>query len=124
MLSKLITVISLCIYLLLLQPIFAEEVNIHTIPPWLTKMMRKDYIGKEIPVSITENEFRGQKVFIIDRSMACCDLGATMYGKSGKRLCRLIGIAGSWERACSDFPENNKLIRLIYEFKQKPDNAD
>jgi len=113
---KLIKIIIL-ISFLLLQPLNAEVQAADDIPQWLAELIQKHYAGKKNPVSISEHQYHDKHVFVVDRSVACCDLGATMYHQNGERICRLIGLIGSWENTCRDFPKNNKLIRLIYEYK-------
>ena len=84
-------------------------------PQWLTELIQKQYANKKSQVSITENKYKNKNVFVVDRTKACCDLGATVYNQNGEVACKFIGLAGAWENKCSDFSKNNKIIRFIYE---------
>ena len=107
--------IFIFVAVLLLGSACAEEQTVAPVPQWLTDMIHKNFEGKKTSVLITEREYRGQDVFVIDRTAACCDLGAEMFDRKGETICSLIGFAGFWENKCRDFPKNNKLIRTIYE---------
>ena len=69
------------------------------------------------PVSITEHEYQGETVYLVDKTLACCDLGATIYNQNGESICHMKGIVSFWSDGCSDFPENNRLVQTIYEYR-------
>ena len=95
----------------------AEAASSEDIPNWLVPIVKSYSDANKNAVLIAEYEFHKQRVYVVDRRKACCDLGADMYGESGERICRFIGYAGAWETPCNDFSSKSKLIRIIYENK-------
>jgi hypothetical protein len=94
--------------------VVAEEM-----PNWLIPIVKSYSEAKSGEVKIAEFEYKNKIVYVVDKG-ACCDLGATMYSETGVPLCNFIGIAGAWEKPCSDFRLMSKLIRVIYERKMAP----
>ena len=98
----------------------AEASRLEDIPNWLAPIVKSYSDAKNNAVLIAEYEFHNQRVYVVDRTKACCDLGSDMYSEAGERICRFIGYAGAWETPCDDFPSTSKLIRIIYENKSPP----
>ncbi|HYA39068.1 MAG TPA: hypothetical protein VEI74_12450 [Candidatus Methylomirabilis sp.] len=98
----------------------AEAASSEDIPNWLVPIVKSYSEAKKNAVLIAEYEFHNQRVYEVDRTKACCDLGADMYSESGERICRFIGYAGAWETPCNDFSSKSKLVRIIYENKTVP----
>jgi len=109
------TAISALLLLAVAQPVLSAEPTASALPKWLGEQVQYYRVAGTPPVVITEREYQGQDVFVVDRTKACCDMGAVMYNQTGEAVCQLIGIVGSWDSRCKDFPDNNRMIRLIYE---------
>jgi len=88
--------------------VWSSESITPDIPKWLFELVSTISDKHDDSVRISQYRYREQVVYVLDRTKACCDLGATMYDDAGNAICRLIGIAGSWEDRCSDFPENGR----------------
>ena len=75
----------------------AEASSSEDVPNWLVPIVKSYSDAKNNAVLIAEYEFQNQRVYVVDRTKACCDLGADMYSEAGQRICRFIGYAGAWE---------------------------
>ena len=108
-----VQMIMLFVAVLFSVSVHAEDLS-KNIPAWLNQLIEKHYSDETIPVLISEFSYQDGRVFVVDRTKACCDLGATMYNQEGEEKCKFIGFAGAWESKCKNFSANSTLIRHIY----------
>jgi hypothetical protein len=85
-------------------------------PKWLQNLIatyEKDSVGNP-PQSIWQYEYHGQTVYYVPPQ--CCDQFSTLFDAGGETLCAPDGgITGRGDGKCSDFFQERKNQKLIWE---------
>ncbi len=89
-------------------------------PTWLNEMIKKGKDDHGTFSSVYSYLYRGQEVFLVVYSPACCDQFASqLFDNKGNRICFPTGgISGQGDLQCKDF-ENAKSNEKLYWTKGK-----
>jgi hypothetical protein len=89
-------------------------------PEWIQSLIaayEKDSVGNP-PQSISRYEYKGQTVYYVPPQ--CCDQFSTLYDANGKVMCAPDGgFGGSGDGLCSDFFQERKNEKLIWQDSRK-----
>jgi len=93
-----------------------ESTSLDGNPKWVKRIVatyEKDPVGNP-PQSIWQYEYKGQTVYYVPPQ--CCDQFSKLFDANGKVICAPDGgFTGNGDGMCSDFSQERKNEKLIWE---------